>query len=141
MSIDKTNVEERLVICQIVDPAFTYVSRARRLLMKVLADFFEDAEQKSISHSDAEDVRDILHAVNDALWMAETDYFTTTGQYWAVPGGEYHYEGAKRALLVREVEQLRSKLGHEVTKECMALDDEKALPILQEIAKRKGGDQ
>lgn len=138
MSIDKTNVEERLIICQIVDPAFTYVSRARRLLMKVLADFFEDAEQKSISRSDAEDVRDILHAVNDALWMAEIDYFTTTGQYWAVPGGEHHYEDAKRALLVREVEQLRSKLEHEVTKEYMDLDDEKALPILQEIAKSKG---
>ena len=138
MYIDKTSAEERLIICQAVDPAFTYVSRARRLLMKVLADFFEDAEQKPISRSGAEDVGDILNVINDALWMAETDYFTATGQYWAVPGGEYHYEGAKRALLVREVEQLRSKLGHEVTKEYMGLDDEKALPILREIARSKG---
>lgn len=94
----------------------TYVSRARRLLMMVLADHFEDAEQKPISRSDAEDMADILHSVNDALWMAETDYFTTIGQYWAVPGGECHYTGAQRALLVRDVEQLRDKLHYEDTK-------------------------
>ena len=67
MYIEKTTAAERLTIRQAVDGSFVYVMRARRLLVQVLDEYFEDWEQKSISRSEAEDVRDILQAVNDAL--------------------------------------------------------------------------
>lgn len=138
MYIDKTTAAERLIIAKSADTAFNYVSRARRLLMRVLSEYFEDAEQKPISKDDAEDLGDILLAVNDALWMAETDYFATVGECWLVPDGECHYEGAKRALLVREVERLRGKLNPEDKAPYDDMPDEEALPILREIAKKKG---
>ena len=105
--------------------------------MKVLDTFFEDAEQKSISRSDAEDIADILHAVNDALWWAETEYSLTVGDESA-PGCEPSYTGAKRAVLVRDVERLRDKLHYEDTRPYINMADEEALPILQELAKKKG---
>ena len=137
MYIEKTTAAERLVIRGAVDGSFVYVMRARRLLMRVLAEHFEDREQKAISQMDAEDVGDILEAVNDALWWAETEYALTVGDESA-PGCEASYKGAKRAALVRDVEWLRNKLPYECIKDCDGLDDEKALPILREIAKSKG---
>ena len=137
MYIEKTTAAERLIIRQAVDSSFVYVMRARRLLMRVLAEHFEDREQKSISVSDAEDVCDILQAVNDALWWAETEYGLTVGDEDA-PGCHSSYQGAKRATLVRDVERLRSKVGCENTGPYLDMDDEEALPILQEIAKSKG---
>ncbi len=136
MYIEKTNASERLIIRQAVDGSFVYVMRARRLLMKVLADFFEDAEQKLIDCSSAEGIGDILQAVNDALWWAETEYSLTVGDETA-PGCESSYEGARRAALVRDVERLRDKLHWEDTKPYIDLDDETALPILQELVKRE----
>ena len=138
MYVDKTTAAERLIIGQVVDPAITNVKRARRLLMKVLGDFFEDREQKAIDRNDAEDIGDILIAVNDALWMAEVDYCVAMGQSDEVPGGDSYYEGAKQALLVRDVGRLREKLHYEDTEPYTEMDDEKALPILREIAKKKG---
>lgn len=129
---------DRRTIAQAADPAFTYVSRARRLLMRVLAEHFEYAEQKPIDRSDAEDMADILHSVNDALWEAEREYFSAVGQYWAVPGDEYFYRDAQRALLVRDVEQLRSRLDPKDTAPYVNMADEDALPILREIAEKKG---
>lgn len=138
MYIDKTTAAERLIIAQAADPAITYVKRARRMLMKVLGDFFEDREQRPIDRSDAEDIGDILLAVNDALWLAEVDYCATTGEYDEIPGGDAYYEGARRAILVRDVEQLRGKLPFDDTRPYTDLEDEKALPVLLEIAKSKG---
>lgn len=137
MYIEKTTAAERLIIRQAVDGSFTYVMRARRLLMKVLDDFFEDAEQKPINRLDAENIGDVLQAVNDALWWAETEYSLTVGDE-AAPGCESSHEGARRAALVREVERLRHKLGHEVTGSYLDLSDEEALPILREMAAGKG---
>ena len=137
MYITKTTAKERLIIGNAVDSQFDYVMRARRLLMKVLDDFFNDAEQKAICTQDAEDIGDILHAVNDALWWAETEYSLTVGDELA-PGCESSYEGARRAALVREVEQLRSKIGYEAAGEYVDMDDEMALPYLKAIAKDKG---
>lgn len=137
MYIDKTTVAERLIIANTMCGAMDYVSRARRMLMKVLDDFFEDAEQKSIESREAEDMGDILHAVNDALWWAETEYALTVGDENA-PGCGPSYEGAKRALLVREVERLRYKVGTVETKQYSNLSDEELLPILQELAKKSG---
>ncbi len=137
MYIEKTTADERLLICDNVDGAMSYVMRARRLLMKVLGDFFEGAEQKTIDRCYAEDIGDVLHAVNDALWWAETEYSLTVGDELA-PGCESSYEGAKRALLVRDVERLRRALPYEDTKPYVNLSDEEALPILREIAKKKG---
>ena len=137
MYIEKTTAAERLIIRQAVDSSFVYVMRAQRLLMRVLAEHFEDREQKSISANDAEDVCDILQAVNDALWWAETEYALTVGDEDA-PGCRSSYQGAKRAMLVRDVERLRSKVGYENTGPYLDMDDEEALPILQEIAKSKG---
>lgn len=138
MYVDKTTAAERLIIGQVCDPAITNVKRARRLLMKVLGDFFEDAKQKPIARSDAEDIGDILIAVNDALWMVEIDYCAAMGQYDGVPGGDSYYEGAKRALLIRDVERLREKLHYKDTEPYTEMDDENALPILREIAKKRG---
>lgn len=137
MYIQQTTAAERLTIRQAVDGSFVYVMRARRLLMRALGDFFEDAEQKPIGRLDAEDVGDILQAVNDALWWAETEYSLTVGDE-AAPGCAASYEGAGRAALVRDVERLRSKLPYEDTKQYIDLPDEEALPILREIAQRKG---
>lgn len=137
MYIEKTNAAERLIIRGAVDDSFVYVMRARRLLMRVLADHFEDREQKSISARDAEDVGDLLLAVNDALWMAETEYAMTVGDEDA-PGCRSSYEGARRAALVRDVERLRDMVGTENTKPYLDMEDEEALPILQGIAKSKG---
>lgn len=137
MYIEKTTAAERLTIRQAVDSSFVYVSRARRLLMGVLSDFFEDAEQKQISRLDAEDVGNILQAVNDALWWAETEYALTVGDEDA-PGCASSYEGARRAALVRDVERLRGKLSLDDTRPYIDMEDEKALPILQGIAKSKG---
>lgn len=137
MYIEKTTAAERLTIRQAVDSSFVYVSRARRLLMGVLSDFFEDAEQKQISRLDAEDVGDILHAVNDALWWAETEYALTVGDEDA-PGCASSHEGARRAALVRDVERLRDKLNPEDKTPYKDIPDEEALPILQDIVKRKG---
>lgn len=137
MYIEKTTAAERLTIRQAVDSSFAYVSRARRLLMGVLSDFFEDAEQKQISRLDAEDVGDMLQAVNDALWWAETEYSLTVGDEDA-PGCASSHEGARRAALVRDVEQLRDKLSLDDTRPYIDMEDEKALPILQGIAKSKG---
>lgn len=133
MYIEKTTAAERLIIRQAVDGSFTYVMRARRLLAKVLDDFFEDAEQKPINRLDAGDIGDILQAVNDALWWAETEYALTVGDETA-PGCESSYEGARRAALVRDVEHLRDKLGWDKAKPFVDLDDETALPILRELA-------
>ena len=59
MYITKTTAKERLIIGNAVDSQFDYVMRARRLLMKVLDDFFNDAEQKAICTQDAEDIGEI----------------------------------------------------------------------------------
>lgn len=136
MYIEKTTAAERLIIRKAVDSSFVYVSRARRLLMGVLSDFFEDAEQKPIDRLNAGDIGDILQAVNDALWWAETEYSLTVGDE-AAPGCEPSYEGARRAALVRDVERLRHKLVHEATEAYLDLSDEEALPILREIAVSK----
>ena len=45
MYITKTTAKERLIIEDAVNSQFVYVMRARRLLMKVVDDFFNDAEQ------------------------------------------------------------------------------------------------
>ena len=137
MYIEKTTAAERLIIRQAVDGSFTYILRARRLLMRVLAEHFEDREQKPISKIDAEDVRDILEAVNEALWLAETEYGLTVGDEDA-PGCASSYEGARRAALVRDVERLRGKVGYDNAEPYLDVDDEEALPILQGIAKKKG---
>lgn len=137
MYINKTTAAERLIIRQGADSPMDYVARARRLLMQVLDKHFEDAEQKPIGSSDAEDVADLLHAVNDALWFAEAEYGLTIGDAY-YSGVKPSYEGAERALRVREVERLRDKIGLDVCKEYESLDDEKALPILRELAKEKG---
>lgn len=100
MYIEKTTAAERLTIRQAVDGSFVYVMRARRLLVQVLDEYFEDWEQKSISRSEAEDVRDILQAVNDALWWAETEYALTIGDEDA-PGCHSCYEGATGANSLR----------------------------------------
>lgn len=139
MYIEKTTAGDRLTIRAAVDGSFTYISRARRLLMKLLNDHFEDREQKSISRADAEDVGDVLMAINDALWWAETEYALTIGDEDA-PGCHSSYQGAQRAILVRDVERLRDKVGTENTKPYLDMDDEEALPILQKIADRKGGE-
>lgn len=136
MYIEKTTAAERLIIREAVDRSFVYVSRARRLLMGVLSVFFEDAEQKPIDRLNAGDIGDILQAVNDALWWAETEYSLTVGDESA-PGCESSYEGARRAALVRDVERLRQKLGHEAIGDYLDLSDEEALPILREIAVSK----
>lgn len=140
MYIEKTTAKERLIIRGAVDGAFVYIMRARRLLMQVLGEHFEDREQKSISKSDAEDMADILLAVNDALWWAETEYALTVGDESA-PGCYSCYQGAQRATLVRNVERLRDAVGTENTLPYLDMDDEEALPILQKIADRKGGDR
>lgn len=137
--IESTTARERLAIRQAVDSSFVYVSRARRLLMRVLGDYFEDAEQKSIDRKGAEDMCDILQAVNDALWWAETEYSLTVGDEIA-PGSGPSYEGAIRALRVRDVEHLRNKLGHEITGAYLDMDDEKALAAMRAIAKSNGPD-
>lgn len=137
MYIEKTTAAERLTIRQAVDSSFVYVMRARRLLMRVLSDHFEDREQKAICASDAEDVGDILQAVNEALWWAATEYSLTVGDESA-PGCASSYEGARRATLVRDVERVRDKLNYKDTMPYDGLDDEQALPILREIAKSKG---
>lgn len=137
MDIEKTTAAERLTICQAVDHTFVYVMRAQRLIMNVLDDFFDDTEQRPISPLDAESIADMLCAANDALWWAETEYSLTVGNESA-PGCKVYYDGAKRALLVRDVERLRSKLKWEDAKPYTEMADEDALPILQEIAKKKG---
>ena len=137
MYIEKTTAAERLIVQQVMESTFVYVMRARRLLMTVLGKFFEDAEQKPIDRLDAEGIADILQAVNDALWWAETEYGLTVGDE-AAPGCESSSKGAERALLVRDVERLLFKLPHEDTTPYLDMSDEELLPILQEIAKRKG---
>ena len=137
MYIEKTTAAERLTIAQAVDGIFADIMRARRMLMGVLGDHFEYAEQKAISKEDAERMADILHSINITLWAAELQYDLTTGENMA-PGCNSYYEGARRAQLARDVEQLRDKLGYEDTKPYAELDDEKALPILREIAEKKG---
>lgn len=137
MYIEKTTAAERLIIRQAVDGPFVYIMRARRLLMRVLSDHFEDAEQKPIDRSTAEDMGDILKAVNDSLWWAETEYSLIVGDGLA-PGCDSSYEGARRAALVRDVERLRNKLGYETTEAYLDMDDEKALPLLREIAESNG---
>lgn len=137
MYIYKTTAGERLTIKNNLGTVFPDIMRARRLLMNVLSDFFEDAEQKRISQCDAENIGDILHAVNELLWQSELIYSLTVGDELA-GGCNAYYEGAKRALLVRDVERLRFKLSGEDTAPCVGLSDEEALPILQGIAKSKG---
>lgn len=132
MYIEKTTAAERLTIRQAVDNSFVYIMRARRLLMRVLMNHFEDAEQKPIDRLAAEYIGDVLHAVNNALWWAETEYALTVGDESA-PGCNSSYEGAQRAALVRDVERLRKALDYETTGAYLDLDDEKALPILQEL--------
>lgn len=132
MYIEETTAAERLVIRQAVDNSFNYVMRARRMLMRILTDYFESAEQEPINRTDAEDMGDILHAINDALWQAETEYSLTVGDE-AAPGCPSSYEGAKRAIFVRDVERLYRKLGRDAPQEYLNMDDEKALPILQEL--------
>ena len=137
MYLDKNTAAERLVICDNMDGLMNYVTRARQLLMKVLDDFFEGAEQKDIASCYAEEISVLLHSANDALWWAETEYSLTVGDELA-PGCEYAYKGAKRALLVRDVERLRKKVGYSETEQYLDLNDEELLPILQELAKKKG---
>lgn len=137
MYIEETTAAERLIITNGTYSVMSYVERARRLLMKVLDDSFEDAKQKTIESYDAEAIGDILRAVNDALWWAETEYALTVGDENA-PGCESYYAGAKRALLVRDVERLREKVGCTETKQYLDLSDEELLPILQELAKKSG---
>lgn len=137
MYIEKTTAAERLIVQRAVYGSFTYVMRARRLLMKVMSDFFEDREQKLIPACDAEDIGDVLMAINDALWWAETEYALTVGSADA-PGCEPSYKGAERALLVRDVERLRNAVGTENTAPYLDMDDEEALPLLRKLAEQKG---
>lgn len=137
MYIYKTTAGERLTIKNNLGTVFPDIMRARRLLMNVLSDFFEDAEQKRISQCDAENIGDILHAVNELLWQSELIYSLTVGDELA-GGCNAYYKGAKRAFLVRDVERLRFELSGEDTAPYVGLFDEEALPILQGIAKSKG---
>lgn len=137
MYIEKTTAAERLIISDTAYSVMSYVERARRLLMRVISDHFEDAEQKPIESYDAEGIGDILRAINDALWWAETEYALTVGDEGALGCASY-YEGARRALLVRDVERLRDKFSGDETKQYLDLSDEELLPILQELAKKKG---
>lgn len=136
MYIEKTTAAERMIIRDAADFPFVYVSRARRLLMRVLADYFENREQKQIDRTDAENLRDVLDAINDALYEAEITYALTVGDEDAL-GVEPTLEGARRAALVRDVEHLRDKLGWDKAKPFVDLDDETALPILRELAAKK----
>ena len=137
MYIEKTTAAERMIIRDAADFPFVYVSRARRLLMRVLADYFENREQKQIDRTDAENLRDVLDAINDALYEAEVTYALTVGDEDAL-GVEPTLEGARRAALVRDVEHLRDKLGHKATEAYLDLSDEEALPILRGMAAGKG---
>lgn len=133
MYINKTTAAERLIAHDIADGPMDYVARARRLLMMVLDNHFDGAEQKPIGRSDAEVMADLLRSANDALWFAETEYGLTVGDSY-YPGVEPSYLGAERALLVREVERLRDKVGEKERREYGSMDDETALPILRELA-------
>lgn len=137
MYIQKTTATERMIIRDVADVPFVYISRARRLLMRVLVDYFENRDQKQIDRTDAENLRDVLDAINDALYEAEVTYALTVGDETA-PGCESSYEGARRAALVRDVEHLRDKLGWDKAKPFVDLDDETAIPILRELAAGKG---
>lgn len=135
MYIEETTAAERLIIANGTYSVMSYVERARRMLMRLLADFFEDFEQKAIESYDAEAIGDILRSINEALWWAETEYSLTVGDERAL-GCESYYKGAKRALLVRDVERLRDKFRGDETKQYLDLSDEELLPILQELAKK-----
>lgn len=135
MYIEKTTSAERLIIARAVDGIFADIMRARRMLMDVLSDHFEYAEQKEIGKEDAERMADILHSINVTLWAAELEYDLTTGENRA-PGCDSYYECARRAQLARDVEQLRDKLTYKETAPYAELDDETALPILREIAEK-----
>lgn len=137
MYIQKTTATERMIIRGVADVPFVYISRARRMLMRVLADYFENREQKQIDRTDAENLRDVLDAINDALYEAEVTYALTVGDEDTL-GVEPTLEGARRAALVRDVEHLRDKLGWDKVKPFVDLDDETALPILREMAAGKG---
>lgn len=137
MFIESTTAAERLIIDRCVYGPMSYVARATQLLGRVLDNFFGDAEQKPINSKAASDIGDVLFAVQDALWQAETEYDLTVGSELS-PGCEPYYESARRALLVRDVERLRRALPCEDRKLYDNLPDAEALPILQELAKKKG---
>ncbi len=137
MYIDKTTAAERRIISNTMFDKFDSIMRARRILMTVLGDHFEDIKQKEIDREDAEWIGDLLHTVNDLLWMVELEYSLLVGDE-AAPSCKVYYEGAKTAAQVLEVERLRRALHFEDTKPYVNLSDEEALPILREIAKKKG---
>lgn len=137
MYIEKTTAEERLMISQTMYSIMTNVERARRLLMDVIGDFFDKAEQEPISAPDAEYIQDMIHAINDMLWEAETEYSLTVGNN-DTGGCKSELEGAKRMLLVQKVEELRNKIGYKDCKHLRDLEDEEALPLLEALAKEKG---
>lgn len=138
MYIYKTTADERLTISENMGDIFPDISRARRLLVMVLDKFFDKDQPDQISSFDAGRIGDILNAVNDTLWTAELSYSLTVGDELA-GGCEAYYEGARRAMLVRDVERLRAKLPGGAAFPYSELPDEEALPILQGIAEGLGG--
>lgn len=137
MYIEKTTAAERLIISQAMYGIITNVERARRLLLNVIGDFFEDAEQKPISAPDAEHIQDMILTINDILWEAETGYGLTVGDD-DTGGIKSELESAKRMLLVQKVERLRAKIDYKACQHLLDLDDEEALPLLEALAKEKG---
>ncbi len=137
MYIEKTTAEERFLIDRVMYGIVSNVERARRLLMDVIGDFFEEAEQKPINAADAEHIQDMVFAINNMLWEAETEYGLTVGNN-DTGGCKSELEGAKRMLLVQKVEELRNKIGYNDCKHLRDLEDEEALPLLEALAKEKG---
>lgn len=134
----KAPSEAAFVLC---DPKMVELSRYTKLPPVIrYADTLDGIASALPAFCDAGDMADILLAVNDALWWAETEYALTVGDESA-PGCYSCYQGAQRATLVRNVERLRDAVGTENTHPYLDMDDEEALPILQKIADRKGGTQ
>lgn len=137
MYIPKTTAEERDTITDTMDGIFVEITKSREVLMQIMSDYFDDVEQKAICALDAETIGAALYLINGSLWMAELLYSLTTGRDDAA-GCPSYYDGIKTATLARDVERLRTKLPLDDTAPYRGLDDAAALPILQEISKKKG---
>lgn len=138
MITEKLTARDRITISNAIDDLMADIMNARELLIAdIVSEHCYHREQRPVGADIARQITLKLRLINDILWRAETEYSLMMGNE-NTPATSFAYEAAERALLVRRVEKLRNKLPFRETAPYCQLPDEKALPILLDIARKNG---
>lgn len=135
------------IISEIAADGFIHdTQRASRMLTKLIATAFEDAD-RGLTAEQAADIEDQIIAINDTLYLARLDYLLKTGADTAHDEVREYFDNADHFATLSKVTELHNKAiaienglsGEERNsfnnrrKEIAKLDDESALSALVDL--------